>query len=139
MPCTLNILGVILFLRLAWPLGKLAGRAPLAYFAVGETLSILTVCSLSAIVSNGEMKGGSYYMISRCLGPEFGGSIGLLFYSVRRRNVLHVTGFATEMLDSFTDIERASLHYRWMTTALASARLLALWASVSSAQACSPK
>jgi solute carrier family 12 sodium/potassium/chloride transporter 2 len=80
-PCLLNIWGVIMFLRLGWVVGQ-AGLivASLIIFAANVVTSI-TALSLCAICTNGEVKGGGvYYLISRALGPEFGGAIGLLFY-----------------------------------------------------------
>lgn len=57
-------------------------------------IDLLTVLSLSAIASNGEVKGGgAYYLISRSLGPEFGGSIGILFYLAQALNTaMNVVG-----------------------------------------------
>lgn len=62
--------------------------------AIAYTVDFVTTLSLSAIASNGEVKGGgAYYLISRSLGPEFGGSIGLLFYLAQVLNTaLNVVG-----------------------------------------------
>ncbi|CAG5136232.1 unnamed protein product, partial [Candidula unifasciata] len=81
LPCIQNIFGVLLFLRLTWIVG-LAG-VPEGFLIVFICCSctMLTSFSMSAIATNGVVPaGGSYFMISRALGPEFGGAVGLLFY-----------------------------------------------------------
>ncbi len=62
---------------------------------ISYLIDLVTTLSLSAVASNGEVKGGgAYYLISRSLGPEFGGSIGLLFYLSQVLNTsLNVVGF----------------------------------------------
>lgn len=48
-------------------------------FIIAEIQCVLTALSLSAMITNGEMKGGgSYYIISRSVGPELGGAIGVV-------------------------------------------------------------
>eukprot|EP01125_Pyxidicula_operculata_P002298 TRINITY_DN1218_c4_g1_i1.p1 TRINITY_DN1218_c4_g1~~TRINITY_DN1218_c4_g1_i1.p1 ORF type:complete len:921 (-),score=198.95 TRINITY_DN1218_c4_g1_i1:102-2864(-) len=80
-PCILSIWGVVMFIRIPWVIG-VAGLIPtLLMLLVALLVVSLTTLSLSAISTNGDIKGGgAYYMISRALGPEFGGSIGLVFY-----------------------------------------------------------
>jgi potassium/chloride transporter 9 len=64
-------------------------------------INLVTTMSLSAIATNGTVKGGgAYYLISRSLGPEFGGSIGMVFYLGSAFN----TGMnAVGLIDCFTE------------------------------------
>ncbi|KAF0028337.1 hypothetical protein F2P81_019424 [Scophthalmus maximus] len=81
LPCLQNILGVILFLRLTWIVGTAGILESLAIVVLCCSCTMLTAISMSAIATNGVVPaGGSYYMISRSLGPEFGGAVGLCFY-----------------------------------------------------------
>uniref|UniRef100_A0A6Q2YZZ5 Solute carrier family 12 member 7b n=1 Tax=Esox lucius TaxID=8010 RepID=A0A6Q2YZZ5_ESOLU len=81
LPCLQNILGVILFLRLTWIVGTAGIMEALAIVFMTCSCTMLTAISMSAIATNGVVPaGGSYYMISRSLGPEFGGAVGLCFY-----------------------------------------------------------
>ncbi|VVC39546.1 Hypothetical protein CINCED_3A020893 [Cinara cedri] len=82
LPCVQNIFGVILFIRLSW----VVGTAGIIYgFGIVFTcccVTMLTAISMSAIATNGVVPaGGPYFLISRSLGPECGGAVGMLFYT----------------------------------------------------------
>uniref|UniRef100_A0A8C2BBN5 Solute carrier family 12 member 7b n=1 Tax=Cyprinus carpio TaxID=7962 RepID=A0A8C2BBN5_CYPCA len=81
LPCLQNILGVILFLRMTWIVGTAGILESFIIVSMCCSCTMLTAISMSAIATNGVVPaGGSYYMISRSLGPEFGGAVGLCFY-----------------------------------------------------------
>ncbi|XP_058868445.1 solute carrier family 12 member 6-like isoform X2 [Acipenser ruthenus] len=81
LPCLQNIFGVILFLRLTWVVGTAGVLQALLIVLICCCCTLLTAISMSAIATNGVVPaGGSYFMISRSLGPEFGGAVGLCFY-----------------------------------------------------------
>lgn len=102
-PCTLTILGVIMYLRL----GHVVGRSGILW-AVGIVLAstaitFLTTLSLSAIATNTRVRGGgAYYLISRSLGVEFGGAIGIVFYIAQAVSVaMYVIGFSEAVEATF--------------------------------------
>ncbi|KAM6942565.1 solute carrier family 12 member 4 isoform 2-T2 [Xenentodon cancila] len=81
LPCLQNIFGVILFLRLTWIVGMAGIIHSLMIVLMCCSCTMLTAISMSAIATNGVVPaGGAYFMISRSLGPEFGGAVGLCFY-----------------------------------------------------------
>ncbi|KAK3528065.1 hypothetical protein QTP86_020226 [Hemibagrus guttatus] len=81
LPCLQNIFGVILFLRLTWIVGTAGVVQSFLIVFMCCSCTMLTAISMSAIATNGVVPaGGAYFMISRSLGPEFGGAVGLCFY-----------------------------------------------------------
>jgi len=80
-PSILTILGIILFLRLGYVVGNAGLARAFVIIGLANAISILTTFSLSAIATNLKVKGGGdYYLISRTLGVEFGGAIGIVLY-----------------------------------------------------------
>ncbi|XP_037939508.1 bumetanide-sensitive sodium-(potassium)-chloride cotransporter isoform X2 [Teleopsis dalmanni] len=99
--CLLNIWGVMLFLRLSWVVGQAGIWQGFVLILTTTAVTTITALSMSAISTNGVIKGGgTYYMISRSLGPEFGGSIGLIFSLANAvACAMYVVGFCESMLD----------------------------------------
>ncbi len=95
-PSILTILGIILFLRLGYVTGSGGVRRAFIIIAVANVITILTSQSLAAIATNLKVKGGGdYYLISRTLGVEFGGAIGLVLYMAQSVSVaFYCIGFA---------------------------------------------
>jgi potassium/chloride transporter 4/5/6 len=108
LPCIQNIFGVILFIRMVWIVGT-AG-VPLAFIVVLICcmVTFATSISLSAIATNGIVPaGGAYFMISRALGPEFGGAVGVLFFlATGVAGAMYITG-AVEIVLNYMSPEMA--------------------------------
>ena len=101
-PCTLTILGVIMFLRFGRVVGSSGLLWALVIVAVSKAITTLTALSLSAIATNTRVRGGgAYFLISRSLGVEPGASIGVLFYIAQAVSVaMYVLGFTEAFVAS---------------------------------------
>lgn len=76
MPTVLNVLSILMFLRFGFLIGQAGVLGVLLMLIASYAINFITTFSLSAIASNGTVRGGgAYYLISRSLGPEFGGYI----------------------------------------------------------------
>ena len=104
-PCTLTILGVIMFLRFGYVIGNAGILHGLMIVLMAKVITTLTTLSLSAIATNTMVKGGgAYFLISRSLGVEFGGAIGVVFFLSQAISVaMYVIGF-TETLSSMSSV-----------------------------------
>jgi len=98
-PSILTILGIILFLRLGYVVGNGGLGRALIIIGLANAISVLTSVSLSAIATNLKVKGGGdYYLISRTLGMEFGGAIGIVLYLAQSVSIaFYCIGFGEAM------------------------------------------
>ncbi|OMJ21080.1 putative transporter [Smittium culicis] len=106
-PTMLSIFGVIVFVRLGYLVGQAGVLLSIFLFFFGYVVTISTTLSISAIATNGTVKGGGpYYMLSRTLGPEFGGSIGIMFYAgTMLAGSLNVVAFIEPFLNNFGNVK----------------------------------
>ena len=98
-PNVLTILGIILFLRTGWVVGQAGLWGALVIILLANAISFLTGLSLSSIATSMDVRaGGNYYLISRSLGLEIGGAIGIPLYLSQAISVaFYIIGFVEAM------------------------------------------
>ena len=106
-PNVLTILGVILFLRVGWVVGNAGLHQALAILLIANSITLLTSLSLSAIATNTKIGGGgAYFLISRSLGLELGGSIGVPLFLAQAISVaFYIIGFTESLQILVPDLD----------------------------------
>ena len=102
-PNVLTILGIIFFLRTGWVVGQTGLIGALIIVGIANLISFLTGLSLSSVSTSMDVKvGGLYYIISRSLGLEIGGAIGIPLYLSQAISVaFYIIGFTEAFVSTF--------------------------------------
>jgi solute carrier family 12 (sodium/potassium/chloride transporter), member 2 len=121
-PSILTILGVIMYLRFGWVVGNVGLVLTLVIVVTCTAVTFVTGLSMASIATDRRVRaGGAYFMISRSLGLETGGAVGIpLYFALALSMALYVIGFAEIVGDIFPRLDP-----RWVgvVTALAVAGL----------------
>ena len=102
-PSILTILGVIMYLRFGWVVGNVGLLGTLLIVTLSTLITFLTALSIASIATDQRVRaGGAYYMISRSLGIETGGAVGIPLYIAQALSVaLYTIGFAESFAGVF--------------------------------------
>ena len=122
-PSVLTILGIILFLRTGYVVGSAGLGRALVMVGLANLISVLTSFSLATIATNLRVKGGGdYYLISRTLGVEFGGALGIILFAAQSISIaFYSIGFGEAVAAVVGDGPR------WLPQAVAAGAVLALF------------
>jgi amino acid transporter len=114
-PSILTILGVIMYLRFGWVVGNVGLAQTLLIVTLSTSITFITALSVAAIATDQQVRiGGAYYMISRSLGIETGGAVGVpLFFAQALSVALYTVGFAESVVQAFP-----GLSVRWVGIAV---------------------
>ena len=106
-PSILTILGVIMYLRFGWVVGNVGLVGTLAVVTLSTGITFLTGLSIASIATDQRVRtGGAYYMISRSLGIEAGGAVGIPLYLAQALSVaLYTIGFAESVVQVFPALD----------------------------------
>ncbi len=104
-PTILTILGVIMYLRLGWVVGNAGFGGALLIIILAKVVTVTTGLAIASMASNIKIgDGGSYAIISRSLGIEIGGAVGLpLFLSQSLGAAMYIVGFTEGWSSIFPD------------------------------------
>ncbi|MBV6624264.1 MAG: amino acid permease [Rivularia sp. (in: Bacteria)] len=107
-PSILTILGVIMYLRFGWVVGNVGVVNSLIIVTLATSITFLTSLSVCAIATDKVVRvGGAYYMISRCLGIEVGGAVGISLYFAQALSIaLYTIGFAESVVQTFGSLNQ---------------------------------
>ncbi len=102
-PSILTILGVILFMRANFVVGQAGFLHAISILLIAKAITFATALSISAVSTNMQVRGGGfYYMISRVLGADFGGTIGVTLFLAQALSVpFYILGFTEALVLSF--------------------------------------
>lgn len=102
-PSILTILGVIMYLRFGWVVANVGLGGAFLIVTLSTSITFLTALSIAQIATDQRVRvGGAYYMISRSLGIESGGAIGIPLYLAQALSVaLYTVGFAESLVQVF--------------------------------------
>ncbi|KPK37010.1 MAG: hypothetical protein AMK70_00265 [Nitrospira bacterium SG8_35_1] len=102
-PAILTILGVIMFMRANFVVGQAGILGALSILIIAKSITLTTSLSVAAISTNMRVRGGGFYfLISRVLGVEFGGAIGIaLFFALALSVPFYILGFAEALVLSY--------------------------------------
>ncbi len=141
-PTLLTILGVILYVRTGWVVGNAGLLGAFAILGLAILITTCTGLSLSSIATNTRIgAGGPYAIMTRSLGLEVGGSIGIPLYLTRPLGVaMYIFGFREGLLWIIPDLPTLPPIGSWRSSAISRAcraRFAGTWRSAPSTRPCS--
>ena len=111
-PSILTIFGVIMFMRANYVIGEAGIANAILILLLSQFITLLTTLSVGAISTNMPIKGGgAYFMVSRVLGAEFGGAIGLALFLAQVVSIsFYLLGFAESVTKAYPPLAPYFLH-----------------------------